>query len=416
MTSLIRYLLVTHIPFTRNAGGEAVVDALWARDLIGLSKSVGPVRVVAPEMTGTATLKTWGHNSETLSETSGISFSGFPPMKSTRSFLTKLKIRSVLRKEVAQADVVHTSHFFPPYLDLAYAHDLAVRQGKKTLFVVAEDFHDILTWEWIRPVQGLKRWRREKALNQMDRRVRRSAGSASLTLLHTPAAVERYRLSAGRAVMIRQPGHESTQVISEQQLSSRLDSLSLDRPLKLFTACRHTPVKGLDLLLRALAILKSRGIPVELTMFGSGRETDSLRALSQTLGIEDEVLMPGSLAAGQQLDEALREGDLFVMPHRTTDFGRAFFDAVAAGLPVLAFRTPASIDTVYEGLDGFLTPLDDVQGLAERIAALHRDRDILRVTAKQARQRALDNTRTHWFQMRAEWTRSLFDEASHVSA
>ncbi len=410
------YLLVTHIPFTRNAAGEAVVDALWARDLIGLSKSVGPIRVAAPEMTGTDTLKTWGHNSETLTETSGITFCGFPPMKSTRSFVTKLRIRSVLRQEVAAADVVHTSHFFPPYLDLAYAHDLAVRLGKKTLFVVAEDFHDILTWEWIRPFQGLKRWRREQALKQIDQRVRKSAGTASLTLLHTPAAVERYRLSARRAVMIRQPGHESGQVISEHQLSMRLDSLSQDRPLKLFTACRHTPVKGLDLLLRSVAILKRRGIPVELTMFGSGLETESLHSLSKSLGIENEVLMPGSLAAGQELDEALREGDLFVMPHRTTDFGRAFFDAVAAGLPVLAFRTPASIDTVYEGLDGFLTPLDDVQGLAERIASFHRDRNILRATSKQARQRALDNTRTHWFQMRAEWTRSLIEEASLVTA
>ncbi len=151
-------------------------------------------------------------------------------------------------------------------------------------------------------------------------------------------------------------------------------------------------------------------------MFGSGLETESLHSLSKSLGIENEVLMPGSLAAGQELDEALREGDLFVMPHRTTDFGRAFFDAVAAGLPVLAFRTPASIDTVYEGLDGFLTPLDDVQGLAERIASFHRDRNILRATSKQARQRALDNTRTHWFQMRAEWTRSLIEEASLVTA
>jgi glycosyltransferase involved in cell wall biosynthesis len=416
MNSSMRYLLVTHIPFARTAAGEPVVDALWARDLIGLSQSVGPIRVVAPEMTGTDSLKTWGHNSAVMTSATGVSFRGFPPMNSTRSFGTKIRIRSILRQEVSQADVVHTSHFFPPYLDLAYAHDLAVQMGKKTIFVVAEDFHDILTWEWIRPFQGFKRWRREQTLKQIDQRVRQSAGTASLTLLHTPAAVERYRLSAKRAVMIRQPGHESGQVISEQQLSTRLDTLAQNRPLKLFTACRHTPVKGLDLLLRAVAILKGRGIAVELTMFGSGRETESLRALSKVLHIEKEVLMPGSLAAGQELDEALRQGDLFVMPHRTTDFGRAFFDAVTAGLPVLAFRTQASIDTVYEGLDGFLTPLDDVQGLAERIASFDRDRQLLRSAAMQARQRALDNTRTHWFDMRAEWTRSLFDEDSLVSA
>ena len=30
MNPPIRYLLVTHIPFTRNAAGEPVVDGLWA--------------------------------------------------------------------------------------------------------------------------------------------------------------------------------------------------------------------------------------------------------------------------------------------------------------------------------------------------------------------------------------------------
>jgi len=412
MNTSFRYLLVTHIPFSRNAQGVPVVDGLWARDLMGLSQAMGPIRVVAPDTTALGATCTWGPNAEELPASSGVTFRGFPPMRSARSFAARIAIRHILREEIQNADLVHTSNLFEPYTCLSYAHDFAVKLGKKTLFVIAEDFHDMLAWEWVRPSRGIQRWRRERTLNNLDARARKSAGSASLTLLHTPAAVERFRLSARRSLMIRQPGHEEWQVISASALITRIDSLSTERPLQLITACRHASLKGLDLLIRAVGLLKERNVRVELTLYGSGPETDSLRRLATSLGIQDRVHLPGSLAVGVELDQALRRGDLFLMPHRTADFGRAFFDAMAAGLPVLAFRTPASAATVYDGQDGFLTPLDDVQGLAERIASLHRVRQPLAAASHEARRRALENTRAQWFGLRAEWTRSLFQESS----
>jgi len=410
MAAPVQYLLVTHIPFARDAMGNAVVDGLWARDLIGLTKSLGPVRVAAPELASDGALQTWGSHSETLSASSGIVFRGFPPMKSSRDFLNSLKIRRILREEVSKADLVHTSNFFAPYTCLYAAHDIAVEMGKKTLFVIAEDFHDMLEWEWVRPTQGITRWRRERELLALDRSAGKRAGTASLTLLHTPAAVERYRLAARNSMMIRQPGHETSQIISEEDLNSRLASLSEPRPLQLTAACRHSALKGLDLLIRALGLLKDRGVRVDLKLYGSGAQTPQLRRLAEQLGVDDRVLFPGSLAAGEELYAALRQSDLFLMPHRTTDFGRAFFDAMASGLPVVAFRTPASATTVYDGLDGILCQLDDVQGLAERIASLDRDRAQLHSLSRGARLRALENTRTEWFRIRAAWTMSLLNE------
>lgn len=411
----MNYLLVTHIPFTRDEHGQAVVDSLWARDLIGLTKALGPIRVAAPEVDPGKGLTTWGPNSEALPASSNISFRGFPEMKSARSFGAMLKIRAILKQEVAAADIVHTSNFFPPYTCLSYAHDLAVQLGKKTLFVIAEDFHDMLAWEWVRPSQGLSRWRRERALNRIDQRARKSAASAALTLLHTPAAVERYRLAARRSMMIRQPGHELSQVIAEPVLDVRLQALANGAPLRLTAACRHAELKGLDLLIRAIGLLNDRGVKVDLTLYGQGPETLHLQSIAAGAGVGGQVRMPGSLRAGEELDAALRASDLFVMPHRTTDFGRAFFDAMAAGLPVLAFRTPASATTVYDGQDGFLAPLDDVQGLAERISWLHNERAALAAASRAARRRALENTRTEWFRIRANWTLSLLNESSHAA-
>ena len=391
-----------------------MLDALWARDLIGLAKAVGPVRVAAPQV-ATSVLTTWGPNATTLPESAGVDFRGFAPVRGKRDFWRWFSIRAILRDEVRNAKIVHTSNLFPPYLGLSYAHDLAVRLGKRAVFVIAEDFRDMLAWEWVRPSRGIERWRRERAVNAIDNRVRRSAATADLTLLHTPAAVERYRLCARQSVAIRQPGHEAEQVISSPSLERRLESLGEKRPLHVVSACRHAGLKGLDLLLRAIGLLRDRGIDVVATLYGQGPETAALRNLADQLGIGARVSLPGALAAGEELDAALQRADLFVMPHRSTDFGRAFFDAMAAGLPVVAFRTPASAETVYDGLDGFLTPLDDVQGLAERIACLHRNREMLADAARAARTRALENTRSEWFRIRAQWTLPVFEGDTHAA-
>ena len=139
----LRYLLVSHIPFMRTGEAEIGLDHLWARDLEGLSASIGPVRIIAPELPLRETLGSWGPTSTTISSKGRLSFVGLPAITSYRNGWQWPRIRSILRAEVNQADLVHSSNLFPPYVGLWYAHDWATCLGKKTIFVIAEDFYDI---------------------------------------------------------------------------------------------------------------------------------------------------------------------------------------------------------------------------------------------------------------------------------
>lgn len=404
-------LLVTHIPFIRAENGrDAVIDGLWARDLTGLVASTAmQVRVAAPELPGEQGLQTWGPSAEAVGPASRISFVGFPGIRSRRDLWRWPAIRSVLAREVAAADLVQTSNLFPPYISLSYAHDLAVKRGKKTLFVIAEDFFDMLLWEWVRTgASAYQRWRRRTQLMRLDARVRKTAASASLTFLHTPAAVIRYRESVQQGFAIRQPGHESTDVVSDAEFAAKRTEILGGKPLIIVAACRHKPLKGLDFLVRAAALLKHRHVPFRLKIYGGGEGTGDLTALVARHSVEDCVDFPGALPPGPDIYAAIAAGHVFAMPHRTTDFGRAFYDAMAGGTPVVAFRTTASIDTVRDGLDGLITPLDDAEALASTFERLHLNRALLTTLADGARQRAFRETRSEWYRLRAERIAELF--------
>lgn len=401
----MRYLLVTHIPFARRQDGSVMLDGLWLEDLKGLAAAVGAVTVAAPELKSEQ-MSSWGPGFAALDPSGAISFIGLP---GTKGRLWGSQLRRTLRKAVDEADLVHTSNLFQSDTGLYYAHDLAVRRGKKTLFVVAEDFYDMQLWEWIRPRTNLlRRWRGQWQLYRLDWHVRKRVRNASLTFLHTPASVARYRTSAANAVAIRQPVHEAADVIDETTFAAKCAAIRAGDALVLCAACRMESLKGADFMVRAVAILKQRGVFVQARLYGKGHLLESFRSLSERLGVADRVQFPGALAPGAAVREALEAGHVFLMPHLTSDFGRAFFDGIAAGNPVIAFRSIASEDTIRHGVDGLITPNADDEGLADGIARLHRDRKMLVSMAEAARSRALENTKSFWNGYRAQLINGLF--------
>jgi glycosyltransferase involved in cell wall biosynthesis len=406
----MRYLLITSIPFGRQ-NGSLVIDGLWAEDLKALAAAAGPLTVAAPELE-VEELKSWGPALTTLTAQDQISFVSLPKYTSRFNLSNLIRSRKILYDAVSGADVVHSSNLFRPYLFLYYAHDVAIRLKRKTVFVVAEDFYDMEVWGWLRRESNpLKKWRARRSILQQDREVRKRVQSSSLTFLHTPAAVARYREYAANAVAIRQPMHEENDVISVERLQGKCTSIRKNDPLILCAACRLEPLKGVDFMVRAIAILKQRGIFVRARFYGLGGQLNSLRRIAQRLEVEEQVSFPGSLAPMDALRGALAEGHLFLMPHLTSDFGRAFFDAMAAGSPVIAFRSRASEDTVRHEVDGLITPNADDEGLADGIARFHHDREMLVRMAIAARARALDNTKSFWNRYRLQMIQGLFDEA-----
>jgi D-inositol-3-phosphate glycosyltransferase len=160
---------------------------------------------------------------------------------------------------------------------------------------------------------------------------------------------------------------------------------------------RPAPVKGLEVLLQALAHLKADGLAradVRLVIVGGDRdegrddERTRLRALADTLGVGAWVDF-----RGPQLQSALpdyyRAADLCLVPSHHETFGMAALEAMACGATVVASRVGGLATTIQDGITGVLVPPRDDAALAAAIASL---------LADAPRRRSLGRQATRWAQ------------------
>lgn len=131
--------------------------------------------------------------------------------------------------------------------------------------------------------------------------------------------------------------------------------------------------KGLDLLLRSFALVRTRRSDVTLVVAGSGEPgfEASLRQEAAALGIADNVFWAGFLA-GQEKVAALADADLFVLPSYSENFGVSVVEAMASGLPVVVSDRVGIHREVASTGAGIVVPCD-VEALADATLTLIAD-------------------------------------------
>lgn len=119
---------------------------------------------------------------------------------------------------------------------------------------------------------------------------------------------------------------------------------------------RLLPHKGVDLMLRALAILKKSGTTATAVIIGDGPERHNLEKLAKHLGISHQIRFVGFIADHVDVYALMKSSRVFVLPSQREGFGLVAIEAMAAGLPVvtLAHTDNAAKELVTEGLNGYL--------------------------------------------------------------
>ncbi|MGF1536938.1 MAG: glycosyltransferase [Elainellaceae cyanobacterium] len=139
---------------------------------------------------------------------------------------------------------------------------------------------------------------------------------------------------------------------------------TLTGPLRVASVGRLDPMKGHDLLLRAIAQIPD----AKLTILGEGGWRSHLEQMAQDLGVAARVSMPGWVDP----QDFLPQVDVVAQPSRSEGFPLAIVEAMLAARPVVATRVGSVAEAVRHGETGLLVEKDDVVGL---VAALRQIRE-----------------------------------------
>jgi glycosyltransferase involved in cell wall biosynthesis len=126
-------------------------------------------------------------------------------------------------------------------------------------------------------------------------------------------------------------------------------------------------VKAHDVSLKALALFPE----AYLWIAGSGPLEHELKALARRLGVADRVRFLGWREDAAAL---YRAADVCLFPSRYEPLGNTVIQAWAHGAPIVAAASQGPGVLIRDGVDGLLTPIDDVAALATGAKRLIQDR------------------------------------------
>jgi D-inositol-3-phosphate glycosyltransferase len=156
---------------------------------------------------------------------------------------------------------------------------------------------------------------------------------------------------------------------------------SPDHQLILFVG-RIQPLKGIDTLMRALALVKrkepkiAKNICVAIIGGASSPDTETeqselnrLESLRAELGISDLVTFLGAKDQ-DTLVYYYSAAEMVVMPSHYESFGMVALEAMACGTPIIASDVGGLSFSIEDGFNGYLVPGRDPQALADKIIML----------------------------------------------
>ena len=147
------------------------------------------------------------------------------------------------------------------------------------------------------------------------------------------------------------------------------------RPLRLVCTSRLEPVFDHETIIKALALLKEKGIIFEMIFAGDGSLPGVLKRQVSELGLDDCVSFMGKIP-NENLPELLSRSDIYLSASLWDGTSLSLLEALAAGLFPIASDIKANSAWIKDGVNGYLHKLGDAENLADCILRLQSEPEI----------------------------------------
>lgn len=150
-----------------------------------------------------------------------------------------------------------------------------------------------------------------------------------------------------------------------------------DQPIRIGTVKTLLPTYGIDVLLRAFALLRARVDPslaarLRLEIIGAGAQRAELERLASSLDLQPCTLFLGAVAH-DDIPTYLARFDVFAALSRSESFGVAVLEASACERPVVVSDAGGLPEVVDDGVTGMVVPREDAEAAAVAFSRLVED-------------------------------------------
>ena len=203
---------------------------------------------------------------------------------------------------------------------------------------------------------------------------------ASATLVPTDAlANELAELGVSTARLLRRA--VDTQLFNPAYRDATLRAswqVDASTPVVLYVG-RIAAEKNLDLAVRSFRALQQRVPQARYVWVGDGPAREALQRA------HPDFIFAGMLR-GEALARHYASADMFVFPSLSETFGNVILEALAAGLPVVAYEEGAAREHLFSGVNGYCIASGDESAFIEAADALAAHPQQLQLLGKAARE------------------------------
>lgn len=139
---------------------------------------------------------------------------------------------------------------------------------------------------------------------------------------------------------------------------------------KIIAVGSFTPVKGMDQLIKAFAMIASKYPGWSVDIYGSGQEKGYLEELIAKYNLQNQVYL---FTPVSHINEKLIEASIYAFPSRSDGFGLVITEAMECGLPTVAMDCPCGPREIVTSDTGIVVPDRDIKAFAFALEELITD-------------------------------------------
>jgi glycosyltransferase involved in cell wall biosynthesis len=419
----MNYVMVLLVPFYRVDENTIACESAFAIHLKALLPRISSwgkrIVIHSPLMTEQAYQQNKSHLAHIDCEKDSIHYVSGPSADLSRShFLLRSPfiIWPAIWKVVRSANVIHASAS-KDILKLFTIISIifAVIQRKKTIFVMDIDHRNSAKMSYETGKLSRKSyWLCRYVYNPLiSLQIRFAARFCHLVMLKGQPLVDDYGKGRDKVKNFYDTAHDLSFVLSEERLTQKIAALDeANADINVVYFGRLMAYKGImDMIIathkanKKLSVLREKG-SVSLTIIGAGEQEAELKLFVAEQQLHDVVHFKGAMSYGEELFDCLAGYDFLLAAPHSEDTPRSVFDAMACGLPMIAYDTYYYNDLVNTGTVKTV-PWLSTDAMADKIVALSSEPETVKEMMLACRKFAVNNTQKIWLDKRLAWTETF---------